>query len=351
MPQPGFFDIENRLSALSKGSDPLEALNKHIDFEAFRPLLTEILAFRGDKIKGGRPPHDPVLMFKILILQSLYSLSDDQAEFQVRDRLSFMRFLGLGLWEKVPDAKTIWLYRERLKAHMDDLFRRFNEQLKEKGYLAMGGQIVDASVIKAPRQRLSEDEKEAVKAGKSATEIWENPSKARQKDVDARWRLKQSRPKKGQLPLAIPEFGYKTHISADRTHGFIRAFQVTDAARFDGGELKFLLSKDVTCSKVWGDAAYFSQENQKFLEENGFISDLHRKKPKGKPLPSHISRANGRRSKIRAHIEHVFAFQKHRMGLFVRTIGLARAKVKIGFANLAYNMRRLVFFEERAVAG
>lgn len=352
MRQRGFFDVENRLHALSKSGDPLVALNKHIDFEAFRPLLTEILAFRGDKIKGGRPPHDLVLMFKVLILQSLYNLSDDQAEFQIRDRLSFMRFLGLELWQTVPDAKTIWLYRERLKDRMDELFRFFNEQLKDKGYLAMGGQIVDASVIKAPRQRLLEEEKEDVKAGKSAPEIWENPSKARQKDIDARWRVKQSRPKRAvHLPLAIPEFGYKNHISADRTHGFIREFKVTDAARFDGGELNAQLSKDNTCSKVWGDSAYFTQKNQRLLKESGFASDLHRKKPKGKPLTAPIARANSRRSKIRARIEHVFALQKHRMELFVRTIGLARARIKIGFANLAYNMRRLIFFEEKVLAG
>lgn len=352
MAQPGLFDFENRLHALNKSGDPLVALSKHIDFEAFRPLLADRLAFKGDKIKGGRPPHDLVLMFKVLILQSLYNLSDEQAEFQIRDRLSFMRFLGLELWKTVPDAKTIWLYRERLKDHMDELFRLFNGQLKDKGYLAMGGQIVDASVIKAPRQRLLEEEKEAVKAGKSACEIWENPSKARQKDIDARWRVKQSRPKKaGHLPLAIPEFGYKNHISADRIHGFIREFKVTDAAHFDGGELNALLSKDNTCSKIWGDSAYFTKENQRLLKEGGFTSDIHRKKPKGKPLPAHIARANSRRSKVRARIEHVFALQKHRMGLFVRTIGIARARIKIGFANLAYNMRRLVFFEERALAG
>lgn len=352
MTQGGLFDLENRLHTLSKNGDPLVALNKHIDFEIFRPLLTRMLAFRGDKIKGGRPPHAPVLMFKVLILQSLYNLSDDQAEFQIRDRLSFMRFLGLELWQTVPDAKTIWLYRERLKDHMTELFRLFNAHLKDKGYLAMGGQIVDASVIKAPRQRLSADEKEAVKAGKSAAEIWENLSKASQKDVDARWRVKKSRPgKAGQIPLAIPEFGYKNHISADRIHGFIREFKVTDAARFDGGELKSLLSKDNTCSKVWGDSAYFSRENQRLLKEGGFASDIHRKKPKGKSLPAHTARANSRRSRIRARIEHVFALQKHRMGIFVRTVGIARAKIKIGFANLAYNMRRLVFCEERALTG
>lgn len=352
MLQPGFFDIEKRLSDLSGCGDPLEAINRHVDFESFRTLLKEKLAFTGNKIKGGRPPIDPIVMFKVLILQSLYNLSDDQAEFQIKDRLSFMRFLDLSLCEKVPDAKTIWLYRERLKGHMNELFRAFETQLKERGYLAMGGQIVDASVIKAPRQRMKEDEKAAIKEGKSAGEIWDNPAKARQKDRDARWRVKQSRAKKkGQVPLAIPEFGYKNNITVDRRYGFIRNFRVTDAARFDGSELKSVLSKENTSSKVWGDTAYFTQENQAFLKDNGFTSCLHRKKPRGKLLPAFISRGNSKRSSIRARVEHVFALQKYRMGLFVRTIGIARAHIKIGFSNLAYNMRRLVFHELRKVTG
>ncbi len=351
MAQPGFFDFEKRQEALSKDGDPLVLLAAHVDFEMFRSPLVKALNFSRDRVGRGRPPHDPVLMFKILILQSLYDLSDESAEFQIKDRLSFMRFLKLNLWDVVPDAKTIWLYRERLKDHMDGLFALFNGALKEKGYLAMGGQIVDASVVKAPRQRLSEGEKEAVKSGKSACDIWENAAKARQKDVEARWRVKQTRPKIARhIPLAMPEFGYKNHISIDRQYGFVRTFQVSHAASFDGKHLVALVSKDNTCSKVWGDSAYFSRDNQNYLKDKGFVSHIHRKKPKGKPMGAHILRANGKRSKIRSAVEHVFAAQKHRFGVFVRTIGLARARLKIGLVNLAYNMKRLVFHEEKALS-
>ena len=111
--QPGFFDLDERYQALSANGDPLVRLSQLIDFEVFRaPLLTALQ--RSDRLKGGRPPYDPVLMFKILVLQTLYTLSDDATEFQIRDRLSFMRFLGLGLEHPVPDAKTIWLFREQL---------------------------------------------------------------------------------------------------------------------------------------------------------------------------------------------------------------------------------------------
>lgn len=112
--QPGFFDLEDRYTALSKAGDPLEGLSASVDFEVFRNALVKALKY-SDRRKGGRPPYDPVLMFKILVLQTLYSLSDDQAEFLCRDRLSFMRFLGLSLGDAAPDAKTIWLFRERLK--------------------------------------------------------------------------------------------------------------------------------------------------------------------------------------------------------------------------------------------
>ena len=110
--QPGFFDSDERLAWLSAAGDPLERLAAVVDFELFRSELERALR-RSDRTKGGRPPYDAVLMFRVLVLQTLYTLSDDQTEYQLRDRLSFMRFIGLSLHEPVPDAKTIWLYREQ----------------------------------------------------------------------------------------------------------------------------------------------------------------------------------------------------------------------------------------------
>ena len=149
--QPGFFDLDERYAALSAAGDPLLRLSELVDFEVFRPPLLRALR-RSDRAKGGRPPYDPVLMFKVLVLQALYNLSDDQTEFQIRDRLSFMRFLGLGLHDRVPDGKTVWLFSEllvRAKA-VEGLFDRFDAHLRELGYLAMSGQIVDASIVAAP---------------------------------------------------------------------------------------------------------------------------------------------------------------------------------------------------------
>jgi transposase len=193
--QPGFFDVDERYAALSAAGDPLERLSAAVDFEIFRPVLDAALV-RSDRSRGGRPPYDAVLMFRILVLQALYSLSDEQVEFQLRDRLSFMRFAGLGLHQAVPDAKTVWLYREQLKqaGAIEGLFRRFDEVLANKGFLAMGGQIIDATLIAAPRQKLTIEEKVTIREG-GTPEGWSRHKRA-QKDRDARWTLKRGRAKR-----------------------------------------------------------------------------------------------------------------------------------------------------------
>src|SRR5271163_5064848 len=111
--QPGFFDVDNRLKRLSDLGDDLEAFRSVTDFEIFRADLVLALAY-SEGAQGGRPPFDPVMMFKILVIQATNNLSDERVEFLINDRLSFMRFLGLGLSDRVPDARTIWLFREKL---------------------------------------------------------------------------------------------------------------------------------------------------------------------------------------------------------------------------------------------
>lgn len=353
--QPGFFDLEERLQQLSSGGDPLERLSAVIDFELFRKPLAKALK-RSDGAKGGRPPYDTVLMFKVLVLQALYNLSDDQAEFQIRDRLSFMRFLGLGLEDTVPDAKTIWLFREHLTEAraMDNLFARFDKHLTKSGYMAVGGQIVDATIVAAPKQRNTDGEKADIKAGKVPQAWKEKPAKLRQKDRDARWTVKYSKAKqkpdgsKHAIDIAIPAFGYKNHVGIDRRHRLIRRWKTTDASRYDGAQLPELLDKANTASGVWADSAYRSKKNEAWIEKNGFVSNIHTKKPKGRAMSVRASKANNGRSKIRACVEHVFARQKGPMHLCIRSIGMARASTRIGMANLVYNMQRYLWLEGRA---
>ena len=356
--QPGFFDVDDRLKRLSDLGDQLEAFRAAVDFEIFRADLMSALAY-SDGAQGGRPPFDAVMMFKILVIQAANNLSDERTEFLINDRLSFMRFLGLGLSDRVPDARTIWLFRERLTkaGSIKALFDRFDAALRASGYIAMSGQIVDASLIAAPKQRTTQEEKQAIKEGRVPDDWKDKPAKLRQKDRDARWTVKFSKAKeradgtKPPVDIAIPTFGYQNHISIDNGFGFIRKWAATDAAAYEGARLREeLLDKTNTSRKVWADTAYRSKANEAFMERNGFVSRVHRKKPKGKPMPEAVRRANNAKSKVRSRVEHVFAAQKDRMDLFVRTIGIARATTKIGMANLVYNIKRLLFLQRAAAA-
>jgi IS5 family transposase len=351
--QVGIFDIDDRLAGLSKKGDELERLAAVVDFELFRPELERAVP-RADRSRGGRPPFDHVLMFKVLILQTQNNLSDERTEFYLRDRLTWMRFLGLGLGDAVPDANTLWTFREALTeaGAIERLFELFDRELRAAGYLAMSGQLVDASIVAAPRQRNTRAEKQAIKDGRVPEDWQDKPAKLRQKDRDARWTVKTAKAKRrdGGTPmvdLAIPEFGYQNHISADRRHRLIRRWLVTDAAAHAGGRLADLLDPGNTTSGVWADTGYRSRKNEDLLRQRMLTSHIHRKKPAHRPMPAPTARANAKKSAVRAQIEHVFAEQKARMGLFVRTIGLARATTKIGLANLVHNMRRLAWLERQ----
>jgi IS5 family transposase len=263
------------------------------------------------------------------------------------------------LADRVPDARTIWLFREKLTTAgaIKGLFEQFDAMLRQAGYLAMSGQIVDASLVAAPRQRNTDDEKKAIKEGGIPPNWKAKPAKLRHKDRDARWTVKFSKAKPredGSMPpvdLAIPLFGYQNHVSIDRRFGFIRRWAATDAAAYEGRRLRQgLLDKTNTASGVWADTAYRSAANETFLHKNGFVSHIHRKKPKGRAMPETMRRANNAKSKIRSRVEHVFAEQKDRMGLFIRTIGIARATTKIGMINLVYNIKRFIFLRKIAIA-
>jgi IS5 family transposase len=307
----------------------------------------------------------------MLVLQAMHGLSLAQTEFLVADRLSWMRFCGLGPGDAVPDANTLWDFREALIAAgaLDALFARLDRAITGAGYLPMAGQIVDVEplsrhwserqwrgLVAAPRQRNTEAEKTRIKAGEKAASIWpDKPAKARQKDTDARWTMKFSKAKpaadgRPQIDIAIPTFGYKNHISIDRRHGVIRRAKVTDAAAHDGARLREgLIDPDNTASDVWADSAYRSAENERFLASIGKVSRIHRRKPKGKPMPKRTARANARKSAVRARVEHPFAYLKGPMGLVIRTIGIARATATVMLANMAYNMRRWCWLDGRSL--
>jgi IS5 family transposase len=335
---PGFFDIVRRTDKLTRMGDPLVGLKQRIDWEAFREALS-LVHEKPRKSNAGAKPIDVVLMFKVLVLQQLHNLSDDGIEYQIRDRLSFMRFLGLQLEDRVPDAKTVWLFRERLKDAklVEVLFVRFHEQLAAQGFMARAGQMVDATFIEVPRQRNNRAENEQVKAGDTPAD-WQEPeakAKLRQKDVDARWTKKNNE----------AHYGYKNHVNADQANKLIQHYAVTDAAVHDSQVFEVLLDDTLQENggkrAVYADSAYRSHEKQAQLAAAGIPSEICEKGARNNPLTEAQKTMNKAKSKVRARVEHVFGAQAHMGGHIVRTIGLLRAQVKIGMMNLVYNMVRL----------
>ena len=342
MAQPGFFDLDNRYESISKLGDPLEVLGRAIPWEAFRPLLSKAL-HKLKKSNAGCKPYDSVFMFKILVLQSLNNLSDDKTEFMIKDRLSFMRFLGLDFEDKVPDAKTLWLFRDTLtnKNAIDKLFRRFNRYLDRAGLFARQGQLIDASIVPAPVQRNTREENTNIKQGEVPEEWQKQPHKLEQKDTDARWVKKNGR----------SHYGYKNHVNADRKHKLIRTYVVTDASVHDSQAFDRLLDSSNTGKQVFADSAYRSKAINSTLKEQDLKNEIHYKGSRGMPLTEAKQRVNHKRSKVRATVEHIFGFQQNSLGgKFIRTIGILRARTKIGLMNLAYNMKRYVYLTKNKPA-
>jgi len=318
MMQPGFFDLIDRYAKLDELGDPLPKIDAVVDWRTFRPILKKIRN-KPRKSNAGRPPFDELLMFKTLVLQSLYNLSDDQVEFQIRDRYSFCRFLGLSPEGRIPDAKTVWHFREELKRHnlMEKLFDRLLTQIEGAGYVPRMGQIVDASIVEAPRQRNNRAENKQVKAGEIPAN-W-SEEKKRQKDVDARWTKKHGN----------TFYGYKNHVSIDRDQKVIRCWSSSTASVHDSQVFDELLDASNTSGDVWADSAYWSGDREEELRELGYRSRIHRKGVRGKPLTDRNKEANRKRSCVRARVEHVFGIQdSFGVGKYIRTIGLARAHLR-----------------------
>ena len=345
MGHPGFFDLDRRLEALSAKGDPLETIKTTVPWEEFREPIEAVTETKPEarKSSAGRKGYDAILKFRMVVLQALYNLSDEQLEVQVRDRLSFMRFLDLELHDPVPDATTIWLFREALveAGLIEELFALFDRHLAAKGYIARGGQIIDATIVSAPKQRNTREENETVKAGETPKAWEKQPAKNSQKDKDARWTKKHGK----------SYYGYKNHIGVDKAHKIIRKWDATDASVHDSQKLDDILDPSNTAKDVWADSAYRSAEIEQRLKQKGLKSRVHYRGARNRPLSEKQKAANTARSEVRARVEHVFGHQESSMGRkIVRTIGKARARFKIGMMNLGYNMRRLVQLERVAAA-
>lgn len=316
--QPGLFDFLEREQELSQRTSSLDKLDELIDFEVFRTELLEILDY-GEHEKGGRPPWDPVLMLKVLIIQRYYDLSEEETEFQILDRFSFQRFVGLKVGDAVPDKNTIWDFKQRLgKQGMKRLFDLFTNLLAGQGLVGKGGKIVDASFVDVPRRRVGKDKCESL-SDKARSHV----------DEDARWTKKRNE----------SHFGYKNHAKCDAASKLVEAYEVTSAEVHDSQVLEELLGEED--ESLYADSAYKSAAIDKTLGKRGIKNMIHHKGYRNHPLTDFQKHINTLKSTVRCRVEHIFGFQANSLGSDrIRTIGIERAGFQIGLSNLVHNLCR-----------
>lgn len=309
-----------------------------IDWESFRPVLENVTGYdTKDWSKGGRRPFDPVFMFKVLVLQKYHGLSDEGTEKEIGDRFSFLSFLDLRLGDEIPDANTIWDFKELIEKDGRDgsrkLFEAFNTTLTGEGLIAKEGSIVDASFVDAPRQRNSREQNQEIKDGKRPEEFDPKTAKGRQKDCDARWTKKNNE----------SHYGYKNHVKVDAKSKLIDSYQTTPAQVHDSQVFRDLV--DHADKAVLGDSAYHSEEHEDYLIECEAEEFLMRKGYRNKPLSEADEKFNRAVSRIRVRVEHVFGRMKQLGMDYVRSIGLKRAGQHNSLCNLVYNMDRYAFLK------
>lgn len=295
--QTSLFDLENRYASLSEAGDPLERLDAVIDWEIFRSILERIDA-KERKSAAGRKPTCRMLMFKMLILQRLHNLSDERLQYQVTDRLSFMRFLGLDLAADVPDARTIWAFREVLREHqlVESLFDRLNQALADLGVEMKSGQLI-CHLRPCPHPANGREDNALIKQGAVPVEWGKTPTKLAHKDTDARWTKKG-----GQH-----HYGYKNHINIDRDTKLITAHTCTDASVHDSQAFdEILRDVDTGGRDVCADSAYRSAEQEQRLRQSEHQSQIHERAWRDQPLSEGQETANKKKSRVRARVEHVF---------------------------------------------
>ena len=321
----GLFDQEIRQRKLQALGDPLVALNTIVPWAIFRTTQESMRSEGRDPRKGGRPPHDAVRMFKVLVLRELYALSDEQVEYQIADRLSFQRFLGIDLTQDAPDYTAIWRFRERLgPERMKALFEELGAFIDVAGFEARKGQMLDASLVQKPKTRQPAEPKDG--------EPELTRQQAAHRDGEARWTEKNGR----------AYFGYKNHINADVEHGFIRDYAVTPAATHDSQVLPDLLDITQRGQPLYADSAYRSAATAGRCKDHRLTHRVMHKAQRNRPLTAAQKCTNHRWAKTRARVEHVFAridlFRKARL---LRCTGLAHTTLVIGLINFAHNLRRL----------
>lgn len=331
------FADEHHRKKIDTLGDPLTEIESYIDFAALAAEVDRV-APRPVSPQGGRPPYPTETMVRILVLKRLYNLSDEQMEYQLLDRMSYKRFCGLASATNIPDRTTVWTFENRIgEAGAKVLFDGVSTQLLKRGFIARGGQIIDATLVPAPKQRNSRDENKLIKDGAMPVD-WK-PAKRRQKDVDATWTKKHGK----------SHFGYKLSINVDKKYKVIRKIETGTASTHDSTHFEDVFYTLNTSRDVFADRGYTSAGREGWLKDKGYRNQIQRKGKRNKPLSECQQRRNHRIAKTRARVEHVFAAIDQMGGKLIRTIGQTRANFAMTMMAACYNLKRLVYFEKAGI--
>jgi IS5 family transposase len=327
------FVVQRRKAKLEGYVQTLSAMDALIDFSAMAAAVDEACP-RPNRGKGGRPAYPTEALVRMVFLQGLYNLSDEQCEHQVLDRLSFQRFCRLDGALNIPDARTLWSFRQRLAQGGlggRAIFETLSQQLQRHGFIPRGGQIVDASIVQAPITQANAKEREALNQGQPP-EGW-SAKRLAHTDRDARWTIKHGK----------AFYGYKLHGNVDARYKLIRTIKVTAANADDGQQLPHVLQEANTRERLLADRGYDSQANRQTLQQHGLADGIARRAKPGQTARTRLTRRNQTINRTRARVEHVFAALQQQGGKCVRAMTLARNALAITLQCAAYNARRLVW--------
>lgn len=340
------FIAEQREAKLAQFTGRLDRLGTLVDWQGLARAVNDATGREGARPKGGRPPYPTEALLKIVVLQQLYcNLSDEEMEYCLVDRTSWQIFTGLTGHRHLPDARTIWAFKEMLarEGGAEALFEIVGEQLEAAGWKARGGQIVDATFVTVPRTDLDEEEKETIKNGE--TPVHWSDKQAAHKDTDARWTKKHNK----------PFYGYKAHINTDQKHKLIRAIDVTPANVDDRAPLDGLLDDSEARKRegktVHADRGYHGEAVREMLKAKGLIDGVQRKDDPNRCDQTEIHERNRTLSRIRSRVEHVFGDWAQSSGKTLRCIGKVRAKAQTILRACVYNLRRWVTLDRRGACG
>jgi len=331
------FAAEHHSRKIDALGDPLQAIERHIDFAALAAEV-ERVAPRPESHQGGRPPFPTETMVRIMVLKRLCNLSDEQMEYQLLDRMSYQRFCGLSDAANIPDRTTLWVFANRIgQAGAQALFYGVERQLLKQGFMARGGRIIDATLVPAPKQHFSKADKEQLKHNALPAD-W-SPAKRRQKDTDATWTSKHGK----------SHHGYKFSVNVDKQYKLIRKLETDTASTHDSQHFEHILDSGNTCREVCADRGYPSAGREAKLKAAGYRNHIQRKGHRNRPLSECQQRRNQRIAKTRARVEHIFAAIAQMGGKLIRTIGQTRANIAMTMMAVCYNLKRLVYLREARI--